>query len=379
MRVVHVLPSVADDSAGPSYSVPRLCEALVELGVDASIATVARGHPRESTALFRAFPLGYGPSRLLRSPKLRTWLRREAKANTIDVVHGHGLWTLPNVYPGAVGQGGGRCRTIYSPRGMLSAWALAQNRVQKQLFWQIFQGRVFRTADCLHATADSEYKEIRTAGLRAPVCIIPNGVDLPPRVPKPRRARRKLLYLGRIHPKKGLDLLLAAWTAVQDAHGDWDLYIVGPMDGEYAQSVKRLADDLRAARVSFRGPLYGDAKLQAYRDADLFVLPSHSENFALTIAEALAAGVPVIATEGTPWSGLKARQAGWWVPQNVSSLTECLQRAMRMSAPELDSMGANGRHWMASEFSWNSVGAKFVETYEWLCGRRPSPAWVMLD
>jgi glycosyltransferase involved in cell wall biosynthesis len=209
------------------------------------------------------------------------------------------------------------------------------------------------------------------------VAIIPNGVDIPSLMPTLRDDSRTLLYLGRIHPIKGLDMLLPAWRVVQDRFPDWRLRIVGPGNGGYLAEVKRLASELRLERVEFAGPLHGDAKWQAYRQADLFVLPTYSENFGMSVAEALAAGTPAIVTKGAPWAGLENQRAGWWIDIGLDPLVACMEDALARSSSDLVAMGQCGREWMAAEYSWARVGQQMKDTYRWLLEGAHKPEWVI--
>jgi glycosyltransferase involved in cell wall biosynthesis len=131
------------------------------------------------------------------------------------------------------------------------------------------------------------------------------------------------------------------------------------------------------AHVEFSGPLYGEAKLLAYQKADLFVLPSHSENFGMAVAEALAAGTPAIVSKGAPWKGLNQHNAGWWVDNGVDALVACLDEALAMPPTELAAFGAHGRQWMETDFSWTNIGRKMSETYHWLLNGGSQPDWVV--
>lgn len=254
----------------------------------------------------------------------------------------------------------------------------------KRIFWPLLQRPALRGAACFHATAESEYRDIRRLGFLQPVAIIPNGIDvpvLPDRSPHPQRT---LLFLGRIHVVKGLDMLLPAWRAVQENFPDWRLVIAGSDEGYrgtsgYLAEVKALAQRLGLQRVEFPGPLYGQDKRQAYRNADLYVLPSYSENFGMTVAEALSVGTPVIVSRGAPWSGLEENGAGWWIEIGVPPLIASLKYALARSPAELACIGKQGRLWMQEQFSWRSIGARMTATYRWLCDRSlPMPTWIRL-
>jgi glycosyltransferase involved in cell wall biosynthesis len=213
---------------------------------------------------------------------------------------------------------------------------------------------------------------------RQPVAIIPNGVDIPLFKEAPASEVRTLLFLGRIHPIKGIDILLKAWQVVSPHYREWRLRLVGPDDGGYLRTMQALAAELGLDRVEFCGPLYGEAKLRAYQEADLFVLPTHSENFGVSVAEVLAAGTPAIVSKGAPWKGLETQGAGWWIDIGVDPLIACLEKALRCSSSELVSIGQRGRAWMEKEFSWPRIGQMMGQTYHWILQGDSVPPWIRI-
>ena len=238
-------------------------------------------------------------------------------------------------------------------------------------------------AHLLHATSEVEYNEIRSQGFTAPVAVIPNGIDVPTLPVLPPCAAdsksRTLLFLSRIHPIKGLDRLLQAWVEIQGNHPDWRLVIAGRGDAAHVEEVKSLSAKIGALRVEFPGPLYGAAKSQAYWDADLFVLPTHSENFGMVVAEALAHGCPAIVSTGAPWPGLQTESCGWWVDNDVDTLAATLTGAMELPVDELPAMGQRGRAWMERDYGWTAIGQKMDAAYRWLLTGGNRPTWVKVD
>lgn len=378
MRVIHVVPSIEEEASGPSYAVVRLWESQRASGVEAELATVTFGKCLATSNHTKVFPLGKGPRRIAPSPDLHRHLREGARAGAIELIHNHGIWTMPNVYPGLVARATG-VPLVVSPHGTLSAWATRSGSPLKRLFWPLVQRRAIAIARAFHATAEAEAEDIRRMDFRQPIAVIPNGIDLPPLAPKVPLAHRTLLFLGRIHPVKGVDLLLEAWDAVHRDFPEWRLRIVGPDNGGQLTAMQELAKRKQLARVEFPGPLYGEAKLQAYREADLFVLPSHSENFGVAVAEALAAATPAIVTTGAPWRGLIDHQAGWWIPTDAAALSEALRDALTRSPQDLAARGERGRQWMARDFSWQRIGEASKELYAWLLGQGDRPSCVVTD
>ncbi len=190
---------------------------------------------------------------------------------------------------------------------------------------------------------------------------------------------KRVLFLGRIHPTKGVDRLLEAWHRLGEATRDWELIIAGPLDQPYAESMIALKNRLGLSAVSFLGEVTGDAKQQLYSSSNLFVLPTHSENFGMAVAEALAHGIPAIVTRGAPWEGLQTHCCGWWIEQGVEALVYTLAEAIQTPPDILQEMGLRGREWMGQEFAWPRIGQMMAEFYLWLLGKGERPAWVVVN
>ena len=272
-----------------------------------------------------------------------------------------GLWTYPSLVNLRYHR---RHNTPYivTPRGMLDPWARARSRWKKQVvrFW--FEDAHLREATCLRATSQMEASHFRDFGLRQPIAVVPNGIDTPEKLPNPCRGRRRrALFLSRIHPKKGLPFLLRAWAAVAPNCPDWELVIAGPDEIGHMEEMRALAGKLAVPRVRWCGPVSGQAKDDLYRSADLFILPTHAENFGLVVGEAMAQGVPVITTKNAPWDGLDAHRCGWWIELSHRSLVDALTDATRRDRGELEAMGARGYAWMKRDFSWDRVAGRMGE------------------
>lgn len=378
MKVIHVVPTVSQEADGVADVVRNLCKSMIASSTEVRLAALDWAPMSVHLSYLTTFSLGWGPRRLGRSSQMRRWLQAEVKSGAVDIIHNHGLWMMPNVYAGNACLNS-NCRLMFSPHGAMSSWALGRSALMKDVFWKLLQGPAVRAAACFHATAESEFEDIRRLGFKQPVCIIPCGVNVAPLEPKHADSRRQLLFLSRIHPIKGVDILLHAWQAVEHKFPDWDLQIVGPDNGGYLAEMQSLAEKLQLKRIVFRGPLFGDEKLQAYRDASLYVLPTHSENFGITVAEALATGTPAIVTHGAPWAGLVEQGAGWWIEIGVDPLINCLEQALSISPQRLSEMGKAGHEWVERDFSWERINAQFLVTYRWLLDGGEQPPWVRLD
>ncbi len=381
MRAIHVIAGLRPEDGGPAYSVPRLCRELAAAGATVELMSVgkAAGGVSEGTYRERYFGWSHSAVPVLSAVRASTGMAQTLRheASGADVIHGHGLWLMPNVYAGSAARIAHR-PLIVAPRGMLSRVALSFSRTKKQAFWLLLQRRAMASAVCFHATSGQEYEDIRAFGLRQPVAIIPNGIDVHPngKAPAAGRGARTILSLGRVHPKKGLDILLRAWSRLESARPDWRLRIVGPAENGHDKTLKALARELGLSRVTIEGPLYGDSKYAAFEIADLFVLPTLNDNFAVTVAEALAAGIPVIASRGAPWQGLVEHGCGWWTDAGVDVLAAALADATAQPPATLAAMGERGRVWMARDFSWRRTGRDMMQVYEWLTGLGAKPSVV---
>jgi glycosyltransferase involved in cell wall biosynthesis len=381
VRSVHVIAGLDPIYGGPSYTVPRLCQALTMAGAEARLLSVAGVNAPDGSDR-RFFPWDWSRVPMLRNLRCSSSLAGALRdlAPKIEVIHNHGLWLMPNVDAGRTALLSGK-PFIVSPRGMLAPAALAFSRVKKRIVWTLLQGEMVRRAACIHATSEQEHDEIRDFGLNNPVAVVPNGIDLP----EPRAHtildpadRRIVLSMGRIHPKKGLDRLVRAWAMVETSYPDWELRIVGPDELGHADELAALAEQLKLRHISVEKSITGDAKFLAYQLADLFVLPTLNENFAVTVAEALAAGTPVIATKGAPWRALQSEGCGWWIDHGVEPLAAALTNAMAMTRRALYAMGAKGRAWMARDFSWDRVAHNMLTVYHWISSGGEAPDTVRL-
>lgn len=376
LRIHHIVARIDDMASGPSHSIPALCRGLQQRDHEVSLHVLEplpKKKPDISIVSYKANPLG-GPLDV--SGPMKQGLR--AIARQADVVHYHGLWKMPNVYPASAVRGSGSL-LVASPRGMLAPEALNYSRMKKRLFWAALQGRAVRDSGLLHATSDKEAEEMRIAGLTAPIAVIPNGVSIPADRHTDKASPRRLLYLGRLHPIKGVEDLLTSWARLQDRFEDWELVVAGPGDTDYVNGLIAQSEQLGARRIRFVGPVYGEEKSELLWSSELFVLPSKSESASVAVAEALAHSVPVIVTKGTPWQSVEEHGAGWWVDPDASSIHDALASAMSQTHPHLREMGVAGRRLMETDYSWEHLSEMLEAAYRWALEGGERPPWISVS
>jgi glycosyltransferase involved in cell wall biosynthesis len=359
MRVLHTIDSLRLQTGGPARTVPALVSALAENGLEVDLW--ARELPEFFTTAAKVVLHTGSLERLLAVGGRRP-----------DIVHDHGIWLRSNHDVCRLAAHYGIPRVV-SPRGMLEPWALDHRRWKKKLAWWLYQRADLQRAAALHATAEAEAAQFRCLGLRSPITVIPNGIDVPnlQRSPSSEEGCRTALFLSRVHPKKGLPLLVEAWARVRPA--GWRMKVVGPDENHHVAAVKTLVQQAGIADAwEFTAEVNDREKWASYKEADLFILPSHSENFGMVVAEALAAGVPVITTTGCPWAGVLQHGCGWWVEPAAVGLATALQDACSRAPDELLLMGQRGRRWMESDFGWNKVAQRMTALYQAVLGRKAS-------
>jgi len=384
-RVLFTIAGLQPEYGGPSTSVPALAEALARAGVPVDLVT-CESLPGQAPPSLP--PSALVNTRLVSPANRRTRWRSTGNAfaqclsappqdAAYSVVHDHGLW-LPNNHAVAEAACERGIPRIVSPRGMLSRWSLQHRGWKKGLAWWFYQRRDLESANVLHATSKAEAQEFRAVGLRQPIAVIPNGVELPGRQPVARDRvsdQRTVLFLGRIHPIKGLADLVEAWSILKPR--GWRAVMAGHEEPDHRQELQLAIRKRGIERdFTFVGPVEGEAKWDLYRQADIFVLPSHSENFGIAIAEALTCGVPVITTHGTPWEDLATHRCGWWTEVGSEPLAVALREAMALEDDARREMGLRGHAWMEQDFSWQSVAIQLRSVYGWLLGMNSKPVQV---
>lgn len=277
-----------------------------------------------------------------------------------------------------------RCPIVIAPHGMLDPWALRNSGWKKRIAAALYERAHLEHAACLHALCASEAQAIRDFGIRNPIAVIPNGVDLPdlsgapvspPWADRVPQGAPVLLFLGRLHPKKGLRPLIEAWAMAHEP--EWRLAIAGWDQGGHGAEIEALAR-ARGVRDSILllGPLHGAQKAAAYRAAAGFVLPSFSEGLPMTILEAWSYGRPVLMTSACNLPEGFETGAALEIETNPAPLSERLRAFFRMAPDERSAIGGRGRKLVERSFAWPGIAEKMMSIYTWLTGGGPRPDWV---
>ena len=386
MQTAILIGSVSRNAGGLFESVRRLSQNIHAQDVSVEVFSIRDEHTAADVADWQPLKTHLfdvrGPKAFAYAPGMLS----ELKTNNFQMIHAHGIWMYPsvvNLLNYAV------CTTPYviSPHGMLDPWAVRNSVWKKKLAGGLFENRHLRNAACIRSLCMAETDAVREYGLRNPVCQIPNGIDLvetgctvpPPWQGKVETGKKILLYLGRIHPKKGLANLLHAWAAVRDAAKEWHLVIAGWDQGGHEDELKKLACDLGIdARTLFVGSQFGEAKSAAYHHADAFILPSFSEGLPMVILEAWANRLPVLMTTFCNLPEGYEENAALRIGTGPEDIAQGLRDMFSMSPQEREKMGEQGLALVKKQFTWSVIASEMKSVYQWLLGGGAPPQSIRI-
>lgn len=394
-RVTHVTASVSTLGGG----IPEALSALASAQVSLSLEVNAIGHLDAGTKIpkWTGHHLSALPAKAV--PQI-TWAPKMRKAlieQSPSLIHTHGLWTQASITACRFATSH-RVPYLVSPHGMLDEWALSRSRLKKRVAARLFENRHLKNASCLHALCHSEAQSFRNYGIKGPVAVVPNGVDLPDdhlRDNHLRDGRKTLLFLGRIHPKKGLANAIHAFAKAGIAQ-DWQFVIAGWDQNHHLRELKQLcgeqkistreipldqflADEETSGDVLFVGPAFNKQKSHLLRRADASILPSFSEGMPMSVLEAWSYRLPVIMTrhcnlpEG--FDAGAAVKTGTDVKEITKALLEFVDRDKDAQAE----MGLSGRRLVEKNFTWTKIAADMIEVYKWILGEETKPSCVIGD
>ncbi len=378
MRVLQVVPSLSPEWGGPVTVVTNLVQGLVRNNIETTVFAVTGRRVGERpvkldgvrTCLFKTDLL----ARLWtgHAPELAKELRREVSSH--DLVHIHELWHYPHYAAYRAAQWATKPYLI-TIHGELDAWALSQKSLRKRVYMALWQRRILAGAAALQAITEEEKRQVQVHGVWSPVAVIPNGVhpeayqNLPPRTEFEQRhpelaGGTVILFLGRIHPKKGLDLLARAFGGIVRDRRSAFLVIAGPDEDGYRGRVEAMLEAEGAlGKTVFTGALSGRDKLAALGAADVFVLPSYSEGFSVATLEAMASGLPVVVSRQCFFPEVAGAGAGLIVETDVNELASALIRLID-DPEERQRMGVRGQALVRERYNWDTITDKIIGLYE---------------
>lgn len=293
-------------------------------------------------------------------------LNLEEIVKSRDIFHMFGIWSPFHVrlyyYVKKFNK-----KIIISTLGATEPWALNQKKLKKKIAWKIYQKKILDNCDYIHATSDLEKEHLLDLGIKAPIKLIPHGVIKKDKkkLEITKNNKKEALFFSRIHKKKGILELLNSWSIINPK--DWILKIYGPVsDINYLREIKKKINNLSLQdNVKIYEPVFDNEKKEKiFLNSDCFLLPSKSENFGMSIVEALSYGIPILTTEGTPWKVLKSINAGKIINFSQENLTVSLREMLNMSEQELIKMGLNGRNYLLENFDMEIIIKKYVKFYE---------------
>jgi len=384
ISVFHTIADIRPQSGGTSRAVVDLTDAL---GKHASIQPVLVTQtlsgepalPSLNPRVQRIVASTNMPCALKFGLPFRVAIQETVKMRGAMLIHNHGLWLPVNHWACRLAHQY-KIALLIQPHGMLEPWARRHQGWKKILPWLLYQRPYLKLASALIASSNQEAKNLQSLGLRLPIAIIPNGVDVPVFADRAGKGSntKTLLFLSRVHPIKGLINLVRAWAQVRPT--DWKVIFAGPDENGHQREVEQeIHRQGLAEAFTFIGPVKDEEKWELYRSADLFVLPTFTENFGIVIAEALASGIPVITTKGAPWAELETHNCGWWVDIGVEPLAKALKEAIGLSTETRQEMGLRGSRLVEENYSWDKIGKEMLSVYEWVLRGGKPPSCVMLD
>lgn len=387
LRVVHSIACLDGSAGGPVRSVMGLCSGLALAGCETHLVYLDSGDNKDAilqetpgVELHPVRAAGRGRLSQCSSGRLFCEVKKILGCRKVDAVQDHGIWLPSNVATSLAADRVGVPR-IVSPHGTLAKWALEFKPLRKRMAWSAYQHRLLQGARVIRATSFAEYRDVRAAGLTRPVAVIANGVSIEfarCSDSKYGAPKRTAAFLGRLHPVKGLINLIRAWGAVRPS--GWRLILAGPAEVGHDREITALIQEMGLGNeVELIGEVSESSKWKLLAEVELLVLPSFTENFGMVVAEALASGVPVITTKGTPWEEVTKHECGWWVEANEIEIGQALREATSSGFERLRQMGQRGVSLIQERYLWRSVSAQMMELYLWIKNGGKAPSFLLFD
>jgi len=377
MKICHTITTIDKNHGGTSTYMQMLSRGLADYS-NVIISAIKTKNPliiddRVSLILKNtSYPHIEGYSR-----DLKQFL---SKVNC-DIFHGNGIWQFPVHYMCLAAQKR-KIPYVISLHGMLEPFALKHSIIRKKIALLLYQFNDIARANCIHATAMKEAINIRNLGFKNPIAIIPNCIDINEYSfikKKKGKEKKTLLFFSRIHPIKGIELLIDAWERVELKYrNNWIVKIAGNGEEKYINYLHKYILKKKLDKSIFLiGPKFGQEKKETFQNADLFILPSYSENFGIVVAEALASAIPVITTKNAPWEDLYDYSCGWWVDSNIEQIAQAIQSGITLTDNERQNMGNIGRQLIIDKYSLENITNKMLELYNWLIKNGNKPDFIL--
>ena len=372
MKILTFISSLDINSGGPSRSVPMLVKGLAELGVDITLMTI-----RSENMNVHALEGTTAKLKVLEPSFSNKEIAQYLKDEQFQLVQIQSIWELSyhKVIVEARKQG---IPYIVTPRGMLEPWSLSQKKWKKELAWLLYQRNDVQKSACVFTTAKMEAEHVCKLGITTRKAVIPNGIetDAYPCKSSVEGVKKQVLFLSRVHVKKGIELLFEAWKRLHSDYADWQLLVIGNGEAEYIHGLENKVESLGLKDcIKILPPVFGEAKIKVYQESALFCLPSFSENFGMVIAESMSCGTPVITTTNCPWIILNDTKTGWCIDLSVDNLEHALREAMT-SPIDLYEMGHKASKLIYENFDYRSVTRKTLRLYEWLLDGGEKPEFI---
>lgn len=394
MKILHIIENIDNSYGGPAKSVPFLIKYQNKIEVKNKIISIALKDD-ETNDICKENNIEIISSKY-NGPKFLKYSDNFCKTITDEIIdqtilHTHSLWNYPPYCAFKLSKKY-KLPLIMSIRGNLYDWNLNKSKWKKDLALNLFQMKMLKEASCLHATEENEVKAIRNLGIKTPVALISNGIEVEEfeNLSSKEEAmknltldadKRYILFMSRIDSKKGLEYLVNSFIKLEKLFPEWELLIAGPIyDQKYFNKINTNISNANInVKVHYFGMVNGKKRLDLFAASELFILPAHTENFGMVIGEAMAATLPVITTTGTPWKVLNDKNAGWWVDLNSKNICIALEKAMKKNSQELKEMGKRGYEIIKKDFTWGEVANKMKQVYSWVLSKSEKPDFVFKD
>ena len=361
MKIIHYIPSIDRTAGGISTYMQVLAKPL---GTMAEVHIMT--HASEN-------PLPMENCKVHDIPRYRPFsgVWKKAVVDLLDsvrpdIVHVNCCWTPDCAMIQRLAQKRGY-KVVLTPHGMLEPWIIKRHYWTRKVpaLW-LYQKAAMQRADCVQATAESERDNLLKLGYNSNIKVVRLGIDADGiEMKKSWKKTRQILFLSRVHVKKGINFLVEAADVLRNELQGYKILVAGEGNADYVEAMKRMICDRGLQDiVQLVGGVYGDEKWRLFQTSDFFVLPTHSENFGLAIAESLASGTPVITTVGTPWNDLNSSNSGAWIEIGTQPLVETLRRFLSLSDEDLETMGKNGRKLIETKYSAKVMAEEMMEVYQ---------------